>query len=108
MSANPSGSRGQLASGAYVDYVSSPLDPDEPTNVETYTYAGGSKYGIQWTNNSRGYTQYSLDGGSSVEGEVAWPSTSIEGFSTPVTGSEAVRHRLGSRYSAWVLAVGIG
>lgn len=106
MSAIPSGSRGQLGSGAYVDYTQSPLDPDEPTNVDTYIYQGGAKWGISWTSASPSYyTQYSLDNGATVEGEQGPGRENVEGFYVPVDPDAAVRHRNGSRYSSWVSAL---
>ena len=98
----------QYASGANVDYESSPLDPGEPLNVSVYEYGG--KWGIQWTNNPTArptstYTQYSLDGGSTIKGEKAPGETDASGFPLPITAG-AVRHRQADRYSDWVLADG--
>lgn len=96
-----------FAAGANVDYGSSPLDPDEPTNVSTYIYQAGEKWGIQWTSADPSYsTQYSFDGGSTVEGSVGAGQEYVEGFYTPVESLAAVRHRIGARFSDWVIAEG--
>lgn len=98
MSVNPSGNRGMFAVAANLANVPGPDGP--PSNVEQYTYQGGTKYGYQWVNYDSSYmTQYSYDYGSTVEGTLAAGRTQKD---TVVQQLQfAVRHVSGGLYSTW-------
>ena len=104
MSANPGGSRGQQASGALVNYASSPTDLDPPTDVYAETYSGG-KWAYGWVNSEPTQTQYSLNGGTTVEGTFAQGVAYWASGSAVYQSGFAVRHINQTKQSAWATLV---
>jgi hypothetical protein len=102
MSVNPGGNRMMFAVAAD---LANPLGPDGPPSNVTEYQEGSGKYGYEWVNYDSSYfTQYSYDGGSTVEGALGPGVTSKLTISRQLLF--AVRHASGGLYSAWAQLIG--
>ena len=85
---------------AAADLAEQPAPTGVPSNVTENQYGNG-KYFYTWTNFDPAYnTQYSYDGGSTVESTLASGVTSVDTITQRT--NFAVRHASGGEYSVWV------
>jgi hypothetical protein len=100
MTLSKGGRSGLWAAASDLEVQTGPEGP--PSNVSTYTYAGGTKWGLQWTNYDSSYYTHTSEDGVNVEHTVGPGITSRSMGYVPISSNPSVRHTAGGSNSAWV------